>query len=118
MEKTKHYYLVSFGTSRQYRMEYDDVACHDSLHKPCPFDALEKDIRDYLEKEFPGQALAYYFTPKVVEISPGHNLQYESYPMLDAKAVEDIKHTLRREVADMESTKEMNLNPIGLHPDN
>lgn len=110
MENRKRYYLVSFGDSRVYRLAYNDD--NGSRHNGAPFVRVEKELNDYLNKEFPGGTFAYFTTPKVTEISPAHEAAYRDYPELDSKAVDDIKHLLRREVETMESVRMDNDNAI------
>lgn len=98
MEIKKRIYLVSFSDSKTYRVEFDDVANVDPYHHTNPLEDVEKNIRDYLDKEFPGEALAYYSTPKITEVDPARKDEYEKYPVLDKVEVEKIKADLKRQV--------------------
>lgn len=109
MESTKQYFLVKFGDSRVYRVEYDGKEI-DGKHDDSPLVRVEKELNDYLRKEFPGDTFAYFTTPKVTEISPEHEAKVREYPELDARAVNDIKHILRTEVETMEAVRRDNDN--------
>jgi hypothetical protein len=52
MEKKK-LYVVSFGNSRKYLMEYTVPAHADQLRKPNPFAHIEAALRAYLERHLP-----------------------------------------------------------------
>lgn len=110
MEDKKKYYLVSFGNSRVYRLEYNvEDGEHHRSHDP--FARIEKELNDYLKREFPDTPYTYFSAPKVTEITRNEDeYKYHGYPELDAKAVEDIKHVLKREIEDMEAVKESNSN--------
>lgn len=79
-------------------MEFKDVANVDPYHHTNPLEEVEKEIKDFLEKEFPGEALAYYSTPKITEVDPSRPDEYEKYPVLDKIEVEKIKTELKRQV--------------------
>ncbi len=109
MENKKRFYLVSFGNSSVYRIAYneEDGENHRS-HEP--FAKIEKELNDYLKQEFPDKTFTYFTSPKITEISDDEDGKYQGYQELDAKAVEDIKHVLKREIEDMEAVKESNSN--------
>lgn len=110
METTQRIYIVSFGDSNQYRFTFDDKNDGYALHHSNPLANVEKEIRTYLESLFPNVGLAFYYTPKVVEVEPSHAARYQAYPPLDAKAIEEIKHVLAKEVRDRRSIEELNSN--------
>lgn len=91
-------YLVSFGDSRQYRIEFDDVANVDPFHHTNPVAEVEKEIKDYLENLFPGESLAYFDSAKVEEVDINDAAKYADYPVLDAKAVKEIEAELNTEL--------------------
>lgn len=103
-------YIVSFGDSSKYRYIYSDKnPKDDAWHHPHPAVELEKEIREYLQKEFPGDdTLAYFYTPRLVEVEWSHSDRYAGYPELDSAAVEAIKQELRREVVAREDVAELN----------
>ncbi len=108
METKKILYLVRFCDSREYCVEFEDIKNVDPFHHTNPLEEVEKELTDYLKGEFPEESLAYYVTPKVTEVEWRDHDKYASYPMLDAKAVEDIKETLRRGVEVMVQNQEDN----------
>ena len=108
MEKTKRLFIVSFGDSRKYRMEYADANDPYSLVHSAPFSEIEAELNEYLKSEFPDESFAYYTSPKVTEVNWEHRDQYKDYPVLDAKAIADIKKVLVKEVEDMNSNRTLN----------
>lgn len=110
MEDKKRYYLVSFGNSRIYRLEYNvEDGEHHRSHEP--FAKVEKELNDYLKREFPDGTFTYFTSPKVTEITKDEDEhKYHGYPELDAKALDDLKNLLKREVEDMEAVKKSNSN--------
>lgn len=91
METKYKFYIVSFSDSRKFKLTVIDGDL--SI-----LSRIEKELNSYLKSLFPEQTFAYYTTPQVTEISYAHRDQYASYPDLDAKAVEEIKAELRKEV--------------------
>lgn len=110
MEAMKRLYIVSFGDSRKYRVEFEDVANVDPFHHTNPLASVEADISEYLEGFFPGESLAYFDTPKVTEVYWKDRAEYESYPVLDAAAVKDIEAELRKEVENREDQQRLDCN--------
>ena len=110
MEKTKRLFIVSFGDSRKYRMEYDDALDPHALVHSAPFTEIENELNEYLKKEFPDETFAYYTSPKVTEVEWDHRDQYASYPVLDASAIDSIQKLLAKEVRDMNANKVLNDN--------
>lgn len=109
MSEKKHLYIVSFGDSRKYRLEYQSKPDEDQLlHRPEPFVGIEKELNDYLRSLFPDESFAYFTSAKVEEVDWSHRAQYMEYPELDAKAVADIKAELKREVKDAEAVASLN----------
>lgn len=98
MEAKKRLYIVSFGDSDKYRVEFEDVANIDPFHHTNPLREVEAEIESYLSHLFPGQSLAYYDTPKVTEINWEDREKYSSYPVLDENAVRKIETVLKTEV--------------------
>lgn len=98
MEAKKRLYIVSFGDSDKYRVEFEDIANVDPYHHTNPLAGVEVEITDYLRRLFPGQPMAYYDTPKVTEVEWKDREKYASYPVLDEKAVKKIEAELKIEV--------------------
>lgn len=98
MEATKRLFIVSFGNSQEYRLEVDSHLEPKELRHSNPLESVEESIKDFLEKEFPGQSLAYFETPKATEIKWKDREKYAGYPILDDKAIANIKSVLKREV--------------------
>lgn len=111
MSEKKHLYIVSFGDSRKYRLEYQSQFDEDSLlHRPEPFAGIEKELNDYLRSLFPDENFAYFTSAKVEEVNWSERDKYMDYPVLDDKAVAEIKAELKREVKDSNSLKTLDLN--------
>ncbi len=108
MENTNRLFIVSFGDSRKYRMEYTDAKDPYSLDHSAPFTEIEAELNEYLKSQFPDESFAYYTSPKVTEVSWEHRDQYMNYPVLDDKAIADIKKVLVKEVKDMNDNRELN----------
>ncbi len=95
----KKLYIVSFGNSRKYRMDYTIPTDADPLRKPNPFADIERQLTAYLRREAPEASdLAYFTSPKATEVRPEHAQQYSSYPPLDARAIQEIEKLLLKEV--------------------
>ncbi len=108
MEKKKHLYIVSFADSEKYRLEcFSDEEDYALAHVN-PVEKIEKEIKEYLQKEFPGKPLAYYENAKVVEINPEHSEQYENYPLLDNEALKKIEANLTKEIQERAAVNELN----------
>lgn len=110
MEAKKRLYIVSFGDSDKYRVEFDDVDNVDPFHHTNPLAHAEHEIEDYLNRMFPDEPLAYFETPKVTEVRWEDRAKYASYPVLDEEAVKKIESTLRTGVENMEDQKTLNNN--------
>lgn len=108
--KRQRLYIVSFGNSKKYRYEYADSNSQDDLkNHPHPAEEIEQQLHDWLRHEFPGDtSLAYYYTPRLVEVEWSHRDRYADYPELDAKAIDDIKAELRKEILDQKSVRTLN----------
>lgn len=107
----KKLYIVRFGESAKYRMEYDVPEGTDPLHKPNPFAKIEKELTDYLYKQLPeAEDLAYFTSAKATEVYEDHREKYASYPLLDEKAIETIKKELLKEAQVRMANREENLN--------
>lgn len=101
-------YIVSFGDSDKYRYEYKEEASADPLKRVDPLAGVEKELHDYLAGLFPGRTFAYLVTPRITEVSWDHRAEYADYPVLDAKAIEQIKDVLAREVRERADLRELN----------
>lgn len=96
--ETKKLFIVSFGDSRKYRYEYIDRTEGTSMNHADPLKEVEKEMRDYLEKEFPGQSLTYYYTPKVTEVNMSDSSKFAEYPELDKIELEKLKADVKRQI--------------------
>lgn len=107
----KKLYVVSFGDSKKYLMDYTVPAGTDQLHKPNPFDNIEKELTSWLRKEVPEATdLAYFTSARATEVYADHRGRYAGYPVLDASAAKEIEQELLREVRDRMSVREENVN--------
>lgn len=105
--ETKRLYIVSFGDSRKYRYEYTDTTAGSSMDHADPLKRVEDELKQYLEKEFPGEALAYYSTPKITEVNYKDLEKFADYPTLDRVELEKIKTDLKRQVEVRNQDKDM-----------
>lgn len=103
-------YIVGFGDSDKYLVEFDDVDNKDPYHHTNPLEKVEDELKEYLSKEFPGQPNTYFTTPKVTEVEYSHKAQYSEYHPLDANAVEAIKENLKREMQVREANERRDRN--------
>lgn len=102
MENTeKRLYIVSFGHSDSYEIYGTESAVKERLS------AIESELNSYLGGLFPEDTFAYYTTPRVTEVEPGHAARYEGYRKLDEEAVESIKKVLVNEVRNMNDQNEL-----------
>lgn len=108
MENRKRLYIVSFGDSHEYRMFYDGDEARIQYNPP--LSEVERELNDYLKARFHDDKVTYYTEPKVRAVAWEERDRYADYPMLDAKAVEDLKELLATEIRDMNSTAELNDN--------
>lgn len=98
MDAKRRLYIVSFGNSREYRVEFEDVENRDAFHHTNPLKGVEAEIKARLEKEFPGESLGYFETPKVTEVDYADRDKYASYPELTPAAVAEIEGVLKKEI--------------------
>lgn len=111
MDTKKRLYIVSFGDSDKYRYEYTEPEGADALlHRPDPFQPLEKRLGEYLAKRFPGKSFADLISARATEVLPGHAGRYAGYPLLDEKAISRIEEILSNEAANREDQKELDSN--------
>ena len=97
----KELYIVSFGGSDSYRCYYDGH-----------IDRVSEDIHDYLREKFPSLSnLSYFSEASISKVTPGEEVLYENYPMLDDKSVHEIEKRLKREVQTREDVSQLNNNP-------
>lgn len=108
--ETHKLFIISFGDSRQYRLEIDCREGKADCSPSARLTALENELNKYLHTEFAQSSFKYYTSPKVTEVEWKDRDKYNSYPRLDNYAIEDIKRTLSREVKNMNSVKKLNNN--------
>ena len=110
MEKKK-LYVVSFGNSRKYLMEYTVPAHADQLRKPNPFAHIEAALRAYLERHLPeANDFTYYTSARATEVCSGHRDRYADYPALNDRSLQEIEHELLNEVRDGRANRRISLN--------
>ena len=110
MEKKK-LYVVSFGNSRKYLMEYTVPAHADQLRKPNPFAHIEAALRAYLERHLPeANDFTYYTSARATEVCAGHRDRYADYPALNDRSLQEIEHELLNEVRDGRANRRISLN--------
>ena len=96
----KKIYVVSFSDSRKYIMRDSAEREKSRLAE------IENTLNSFLGKEFPEETFAYYTTPKVEEINEDiASTEYAGYPLLDARAVEEIKKELEQELKDRDADR-------------
>lgn len=107
MEAKRHYYIVCFADSKKYRYEFDAPACDGLLEKPHPFEAIEAELKQRLQKIFPGEPVAYYTSAKVTEIEPEHIGRYKDLPVLDSSSIDDVCELLAKEIRVAKAAQKM-----------
>lgn len=109
MEKKK-LYIVSFGDSDKYLMEYNVPDGATDLVKPNPFEKIEKRLTDFLHRAVPeAEDITYFTSPRATEVAASHRSRYSAYPPLDEDAVVHIEKVLLREVRDRLAVRQENL---------
>ena len=107
----KKLYVVSFGNSRKYLMEYTVPAHADQLRKPNPFAHIEAALRAYLERHLPeANDFTYYTSARATEVCSGHRDRYADYPALNDRSLQEIEHELLNEVRDGRANRRISLN--------
>ncbi len=109
MENKERLLLVSFGDSRQYRFQYKEDADETELSHRNHLEAIERQLDEYLTKEFPGKTFAYYITPKVTEVMMKDAAEYAEYPVLDDAAIKEIEQVLKTEIINRGDQRELDL---------
>ena len=98
MERNKKFFIVSFGNSREYIYEVENGTGGSGLSSSDSLQKVKENIKGYLEKQFPGESLAYFDTPQIREIKEEDLSEYAGYPKLDASAVKKIEAVLKKGV--------------------
>lgn len=102
---TRRMFIISFGDSRKYK-----VTVSDKKEALAPLVRTENELNQFLAREFPSEAFAYYTTPRITEVDIAHEDEYAAYPEFNSKAVADVKKELVREIEVMNSDRELNSN--------
>lgn len=101
----KRMFIVSFGNSRHYKVEYTPKAGDSKSAAMEPMVKYENELNSYLAEKYPGDSFAYYTTPRITEVDPKRADEFRNYPNLDQAAVDDIKRELNREVEVMNDAR-------------
>lgn len=107
MDSKKRLFIVSFGNSREYRLEVSNSGDSVSLLHRDPLEKVEAEIKEYMAARFPGQSLAYFENAKATEVNPD-DTRYAGYPVLDDKAIGEIEKELVTEVEVRGDDRELN----------
>lgn len=97
-------YLVSFGHSDKYILRDTESGEKSRLTR------IEGELNEYLRKKFPDDTFAYFTSPRIDDVSEASKDTYAGYPMLDSRAIEDIKSVLTKEVENMEYNDSLDSN--------
>lgn len=108
MEKKQHLYIVSFGSSDKFRLQYHDSK--EALGKSQQIVGIEKELEGYVKEKLPMAKASYFTTPVIIEVDPSDEGKYASYPELNEKAVEKLKQKVLTEVEDMEDLRNLSRN--------
>lgn len=103
-------YIVSFADSEQYRYEFKSDLPMEALDHESPLREIEDRLYKNLKARFPDEPIAYYTTPKAVEVSWLNRDKYKGYPLLDDAAVGTIESLLASEIEDQMSLQNLNSN--------
>lgn len=97
--------VVSFSDSKKYLMKESAEREKSRLAE------IENILNLFLTKEFPEDTFAYYTTPKVEEINEElAATEFAGYPLLDDKAIEEIKSELEQEIKDRDADEMLDSN--------
>lgn len=109
MDTKKRMFIVSFGNSREYKLEVADTGDSKALMHKNPLEEVETEIKEFLTNRFPGETFAYYETPKVTEVS-ADDTRFTDFPELNQDAVKEIEKVLvtQIEVRDDDSLLDRN----------
>ena len=101
MENNK-IFVVSFSDSKKYLMK------ESAEREKSRLTEIENILNVFLTKEFPEDTFAYYTTPRVEEINEVIAAdEYAGYPLLDDKAIEEIKKELEQEIKNRDADQKM-----------
>lgn len=103
-------YIVSFADSEKYRFEFNSDEPAGALQHSSPLVEIEERLCKTLKAKYPDEPIAYYVTPKAVEVSWSNRDKYKDYPLLDEEAVKTIEALLASEIEDQMSLQELNSN--------
>ncbi len=98
METEKKTYIISFGDSEKYKIVLDNTEDGMPLRSSGILERIEKEVKDFLDKKFPGEPHAYLSTPKIVQVSEDMKAEVEGYPEFSESDLEAIKTVLQREM--------------------
>lgn len=110
MEKDKKTYTISFGDSGKYKIVLDNTEDGMPLRSSGMLERIEKDLKDYLDKKFPGEPNAYLTTPKIVQVSDDMQEEVAGYPEFVESDLAAIKEVLTREMEVMMANAKLDAN--------
>lgn len=102
--KTMKSYLISFGNSKNYRLDIQD----DNSSTICD---LKKSVADYISANFPAVADKNFYESMIVkQIPENQSRDYDGYPVFSAESLHEIEGVLSCEIHDMEDVAILNRN--------
>lgn len=108
MENTR-LYIVSFGDSAEYRMEY--AGTKEEFENSPRIKDLEKELAAYLKSKVAvGSHADTYATAKIKEVEAKDAAKYAGYPDFNDASVAKIKEVLLEEVQNMLHQKSIDRN--------
>lgn len=109
METNRRIYLVSFGNSAEYRVDFSGTK--EELETSPKLKELEASLAEYIRSKLPVcSRIKRLVTPEVREVEAGDAGKYSDYPELDEKAADALKDVVLTEALNYQDQKELDRN--------
>lgn len=109
MDTKQRLYIVRFGNSAAYRLEFSGTK--DELKASRRLKDVEDTLAAYLTGHLPVCGhVRQLTTPVIHEVEPEDAAKYAGYRELDAEAMEALKHVLLTEASNYQDQKELDRN--------
>lgn len=109
METNRRIYLVRFGNSAEYRVDFP--GSKEELEASSKLKELEASLAEYIRSKLPVcNHIKRLTTPVVREVEAENSGKYSDYPELDEKAVEALKDVVLTEARNYQDQKELDRN--------
>lgn len=109
MEIAKRLYIVSFGDSAKYRVEYPGTK--EDLENSSELKNVEDTLVEYIKDKLPVcKHIKRLITPAVHEVEPEDADRYNDYLELNAESIEHLKKLVLTEAHNYQDQKQMDSN--------